>query len=123
LRACSRITVRQTWWSSTWSRSTGFRANECGFTHAGNPIGAAEAWSPQDSDQGASLSDLGLPEETVRAYAEGTSRGGILVAAQLEGSRVERIVTAYQEYGAADVHARETEWRSQAGRWSTCFLS
>jgi hypothetical protein len=91
--------------------------------HARDPTGAAEARSPQDSDQGASLSDLGLPEETVRAYAEGTSRGGILVAAQLEGSRVERIVAAYQEYGAAEVHARETEWRSQAGRWSTCFLS
>ncbi|HKH83908.1 MAG TPA: hypothetical protein VKA25_09515 [Gemmatimonadales bacterium] len=80
--------------------------------HAGDPAGAAEARSPQDSDQGASLSDLGLPEETVRAYAEGTSRGGVLVAAQVEGSRVERIVAAYREYGAADVNAREAEWSS-----------
>ena len=33
--------------------------------------GGAEARSPQDSDQGASLHDLGLPEENLRAYAEG----------------------------------------------------
>src|SRR5215207_10634187 len=78
--------------------------------HAGDPSGTAEARSPQDSDQGASLADLGLPEETVRAYAEGTSRGGVLVAAQVEDSRVERIVAAYREYGAADVNAREAEW-------------
>src|SRR5215207_8670813 len=80
--------------------------------HAGDPTGATEARSPQDSDQGASLSDLGLPEEKVRAYAEGIGRGGVLVAAQVEGERVERIVAAYREFGAADVDAREAEWRS-----------
>jgi hypothetical protein len=73
--------------------------------------GAAEARSPQDSDQGASLSDLGLAEEKVRAYAEGIGSGAVLVAAQVEHHRVQRIVAAYQEYGAADIDTNEAEWR------------
>jgi hypothetical protein len=80
--------------------------------HAGDAAGTAEARSPQDSDQGSSLSDLGLPEEEVRAYAEGIGRGGILVAAQVEHDRVARIVTAYRDYGAANLDARRAEWRS-----------
>jgi hypothetical protein len=73
--------------------------------------GAAEARSPQDSDQEASLSDLGLPEEKVRAYAEGIGSGAVLVAAQVEPHRVQRIVAAYQEYGVADIDTNEAEWR------------
>src|SRR3954453_4017952 len=73
--------------------------------HAGDPASTAEARSQQDSDQGASLSDLGLPEEEVCAYAEGIGRGGILVAAQVEDDRVARIVTAYRDYGAANLDA------------------
>src|SRR4051794_5466869 len=79
--------------------------------HAGDPSDAAEARSPQDSDQGASLSDLGLSEEKLRAYTEGIGRGGVLVAAHVKGERVERVITAYREYGAADLDAREAEWR------------
>jgi hypothetical protein len=75
--------------------------------------GAAEARSPQDSDQGASLQDLGLPEESLRAYADGLRRGGILVAAQVEEDRVGRVVDAYREYGADDPQAHEAEWRSE----------
>ena len=81
--------------------------------HAGDAAGAAEARSPQDGDQGASLADLGLPEEEVRAYAEGIGRGGVLVAAQVEDDRVERVMAAYREYGAANLDAREAAWRSE----------
>src|SRR3954453_16025489 len=80
--------------------------------HAKDAAGAAEARSPQDSDQGASLSDLGLSEEKVHTYAEGIGRGSVLVAAQVEGDRVERIVAACREYGAADLDVHEAEWRS-----------
>ena len=79
--------------------------------HGRDASGAAEARSPQDSDQGASLSDLGFPEEKVRAYAEGIGSGGVLLAAQIEGDRVQRIVAAYREYGAVDIDSREIEWR------------
>ena len=70
-----------------------------------------EARSPQDSDQGASLADLNLPDEKVRTYAEGIGSGGVLVAAQVEGDRVKRVVAAYREYGAADIDTREAELR------------
>ena len=73
----------------------------------------ADARSPQDSDQGLSLSDLGLPEEKARAYAEGLGRGGVLVAAQVEDDQVERVMAAYREYGAADLDAHVAEWRNE----------
>jgi hypothetical protein len=75
---------------------------------------AAEARSPQDSDQGATLHDLGLPKENLRAYAEGLQRGGILVAAQVEEGRVGRVVDAYKEYGANDAQAHEADWRGES---------
>ena len=80
--------------------------------HAGDAAGVAEARSPQDSDQGASLSDLGLPKGKVHAYAEGIRRGGVLVAAQVEDERVERIVSAYREYGAAELGTHKAEWHN-----------
>ena|SRR5690349_18474880 len=80
--------------------------------HAGDAAGLAEARSPQDSDQGASLSDLGLPEEQVQTYAEGVRRGAVLVAAQVEDERADRIVSVYREYGAADLTVYKAEWRS-----------
>src|SRR3954452_19953088 len=57
----------------------------------------AEARSPQDSNQYASLSDIGLLEKDVRTCAEGLRRCGMLVAAQIEGGRVACIMTAYKE--------------------------
>ena len=73
--------------------------------------GTTEARSPQDGDQAASLSDLGLSEEKVRAYAEGIGSGGVLVAAQIEGDRAPRVVAAYREYGAENISTAEAEWR------------
>jgi hypothetical protein len=81
--------------------------------YAGDVAGAAEARSPQDSDQGLSLSDLGLPEEKARAYAEGLGRGGVLVAAQVEDDQVERVMAAYREYGAADLDAHVAGRRNE----------
>ena len=82
--------------------------------HAWDPAGAVEARSPQDSDQGASLSDLGLPEESLHGYAEGLARNAVLVAAQVEDDRVERVVAAYREYGAVDLLTHDAEWRSKS---------
>jgi hypothetical protein len=82
--------------------------------HAGDPSGTAEARSPQDSDQGASLADLGLPKDSVSRYVEGLARSAVLVAAQVEDNKVERIVAAYQEYGAVDLLTHDAEWRSNS---------
>ena len=55
----------------------------------------------------------GSSEEEVRAYAEGIGRGRVLVAARVAEDRVERVVAAYREYGAADLDVREAEWRGE----------
>lgn len=47
------------------------------------------------------------------SYAEGMARGGVLVAAQVEDHRVERVAAAYREYGAADLDVREAKWRAE----------
>ena len=82
--------------------------------YAGDVASVAEARSPQDSDQGLSLSDLGLPEKKARAYAEGLGRGGVLVAAQVEDDQIERVMAAYREYGAADLDVHVAEWRNES---------
>ena len=82
--------------------------------HARDAAGEAEARSPQDSDQGASICDLGLPKQKAHAYGEGIRHGAVLVAAQVEDERVERIESAYREYGAAELTAHKAEWRSQS---------
>ena len=82
--------------------------------YAGDAAGAAEARSPQDSDQGLSLSGLGLPEEKARAYAVGLGCGGVLVAAQVEDDQVERVTAAYREYGAADLDVHVAGWRNES---------
>jgi hypothetical protein len=87
---------------------------ECVQVHAGDATGAAEARSTQDGDQTASLSDLDLPDERLRAYADGIRRSAVLVAAQIEDDRVERILSAYKEYGAAELETRKTEWRKDS---------
>ena len=50
---------------------------------------------------------------TTASYAEGMARGGVLVAAQVEDHRVERVAAAYREYGAADLDVREAKWRAE----------
>jgi hypothetical protein len=82
--------------------------------HAKDAAGVAEARSPQDSDQGLSLSDLGLPEEKVLAYAESVGRGAVLVATRIEDDQVERVMAAYREYGAVDLDVHMREWRSES---------
>ncbi|MBX6373393.1 MAG: hypothetical protein IRZ13_04050 [Acetobacteraceae bacterium] len=79
------------------------------FAHSADD--AAEARSPQDSDQDASLRDLGLPEEETRAYTDGMRRGGIVVATQVEldDKRVGRMLRTYREYGAANLGTPQTE--------------
>jgi hypothetical protein len=84
--------------------------------HAADTASGQEVRSPQDDDQEASLFDLGLPEEVLRRYGESMCRGGILVAAWVEDGQVERAVTAYRDYGAADPEAREAELPDTAGR-------
>src|SRR3954462_15331219 len=82
---------------------------ECVRVHGRDAAGADEARSPQDNDQAASLSDLRFPDEQIRVSPEGIGRGHVLVAAQVEDGRVERVMSAYRDYGAEELEARKAE--------------
>src|SRR3954452_1717089 len=84
--------------------------------HAADTASGQEARSPQDDDQEASLFDLGLPEEVLRAYGEHMRRGDILVAPWVDDGLVERAVAAYRGCSAANPEAREAELPVAAGR-------
>jgi len=70
--------------------------------HATDPVSGEESRSTQDDDQEVSLPELGLPEETVRAYGDGMRRGGVLLAAWVDEDHVERALATYREYSAAN---------------------
>jgi Protein of unknown function (DUF2934) len=84
--------------------------------HAADMASGDEARSPQDDDQEASLFDLGLPEEVLRAYGEGMRRGGILVTAWIDDGQTDRVVAGYREYGGRDPEASEAEMPNTAAR-------
>jgi hypothetical protein len=84
--------------------------------HAADTASGEEARSPQDDDQEASLFDLGLPEEVVRAYGECMREGDILVAAWVDDALAERVVAAFRDHGAAEPEVREAELPATAGR-------
>jgi hypothetical protein len=84
--------------------------------HAADAASGEEARSPQDDDQEASLFDLGLPDDLVRACGEAMRRGRILVAAWVEDRVADHAKSAYQEYGAENVEARVAEMPTASGR-------
>jgi stress response protein YsnF len=57
------------------------------------------------------LVDMGLPEEEAHHYAEGLRRGGTLVAAQVEDSRVDEAIRIMERYHPVDVNDRSQYWR------------
>jgi hypothetical protein len=77
---------------------------------------AAEPDPPQDGDFELPLRDLGLPEEAVRIYAEGMRRGGILVAAVVYNSHVERVLGGYRDHSAMDLNVYRAGHSSEAGQ-------
>jgi len=96
-------------------KNTVSRASACAFMarmHLGQDAsGAGEARSPQDDDQAASLSDLGLPEDKLRVYADSIDRGQVVVAAQVAEGRLERVLSAYRDYRAEELEICEGEWQ------------
>jgi hypothetical protein len=59
-----------------------------------------------------SLTDLSLPPEDHAVYEEGVRRGGVVVSTRVEEALADRAMDVLEEYGAADLDAREAEWRS-----------
>ena len=64
----------------------------------------------------AGLKDLFMPEEDRYAYTEGLSRGGTLLTATVEDSRVPAAMDILEENGSVDLDEREASWRKEG--WS-----
>jgi len=64
----------------------------------------------------AGLKDLFMPEEDRYAYTEGLSRGGTLLTAKVEDSRVAAAMDILEENGSVDLDEREATWRKEG--WS-----
>jgi hypothetical protein len=52
-----------------------------------------------------------LPGEDAATYQEGIRRGGAVVVVRVTEVMADRAMDVFEEYGATDLDARETEWR------------
>jgi len=64
----------------------------------------------------ASLKDAFMPEEDRYAYSEGLSRGGTLLTATVDDSRVDAAMDILEEHGSVNLDDREASWRKEG--WS-----
>ena len=61
----------------------------------------------------AALKDLFLPHEGRYAYAEGMSRGGVVVAVRVDEVDLDRAAEILEQHGSVDVDQREAAWRRE----------
>jgi uncharacterized protein (TIGR02271 family) len=59
------------------------------------------------------LADLFLPDEDRYTYAEGLSRGGYVVAAEVDSAYYDRAIDILDDDGTIDIGERAESWRSQ----------
>jgi len=90
-------------------------ASEAGLDRSSVHIGAG-AESTEHEGFLSSLKSLFVPDEDRYAYAEGMRRGGAVVTAQVEESRLDRAMDVLEQHGAVDLDEREAQWK-QSG-WS-----
>ncbi len=85
-------------------------ASEVGLDRSSVHIGAG-AQSTEHEGFLSSLKSLFVPDEDRSAYAEGMRRGGAVVTAQVEESRLDRAMDVLERHGAVDLDEREAEWK------------
>jgi uncharacterized protein (TIGR02271 family) len=61
----------------------------------------------------ASLGDMFLPDEDRYAYAEGMSRGGVVLSVTADEGQIDRVSEIAERHGAVDMDERETTWRRE----------
>ena len=97
------------------SRAEADRAAQALSSRVGVERGAVDIGSgSQPKEQEgflSSLKSLFVPEEDTHAYAEGMRRGGAVVTAKVEESRLEAAMDVLEQHGAVDLGEREAEWR------------
>ncbi|MDR7039185.1 uncharacterized protein (TIGR02271 family) [Methylobacterium sp. BE186] len=64
----------------------------------------------------AALKDAFMPDEDRYTYSEGLSRGGTLLSASVDDSRVAAAIDILEEHGSVDLDEREASWRKEG--WS-----
>lgn len=90
--------------------AAGSLATALGSTALGAGIGAATGGLL------GALVGAGIPEEDAHVYSEGIRRGGALVMAQVDDSRVDTALDIMERYNVVDIDERGAEYRS--GGWS-----
>lgn len=60
-----------------------------------------------------SLKEMFMPDDDRATYAEGVSRGGIMISVQAEESQIEQTETVLERNGAVDLNEREAQWRQE----------
>jgi len=95
-------------------------ASQIGLDRGAVDIGSGSQANEQEGFL-SSLKSLFVPDEDRYGYAEGMRRGGAVVTAQVEETRLDRAMDVLEEHGAVDLDEREAEWR-QAG-WTNPSVS
>ncbi len=67
--------------------------------------------SSQDRGFWGSQSDLFMPDEDRHTYAEGMSRGGVLLTASVPAGLEDEAVDVLERSGAVDIDERSASWR------------
>jgi uncharacterized protein (TIGR02271 family) len=80
----------------------------------GAPVGE---WLTADNDAHivATLTDLGVPVDEARAYAEGVRRGGALVIVESSDEWTDRGLEIMHRWHAVDIDERTAQWRQEGG--------
>ena len=66
-----------------------------------------------------SLKEMFMPDEDRATYAEGVSRGGIMISVQAEEAHIEQVETVLERNGAVDLDEREAQWRQEGWTGAT----
>jgi uncharacterized protein (TIGR02271 family) len=86
-------------------------AETTGYTRAGG----ASSYDHHKDEGGffASLGDMLLPDEDRFAYAEGMSRGGVVLSVTADEGQIDRVSEIAERHGAVDMAEREATWKRE----------
>src|SRR3954463_5716528 len=60
-----------------------------------------------------SLKDFFMPEEDRYSYSEGLSRGGTMLSASVDDTKVDTAIDILEEHGSVNMDEREASWRKE----------
>jgi hypothetical protein len=86
-------------------------AETTGYTRAGG----VSSYDHHKDEGGffASLGDMLLPDDDRFAYAEGMSRGGVVLSVTADEGQIDRVSEIAERHGAVDMAEREATWKRE----------